>query len=596
MTLKDAFVSGEYAKRLIRLSTYENPDSPKCDCDTALAFQYWTWQVAQACLSMILFSNLTSRTFILIASLIAFLWAAHGYPKWRKARKERLTANTAAEKSEPKSAQASSGDDRVSFSSLLNPRSIPVLPLAAVYIVLRATWDLFCLTVYYGLLGCENLGARFDTALFHFVTVRLPVILDRFGHWWTHTGIKLCQQGWRYTTTTLLPSLVKAIAALAWQVSISWTALSKWISVLSVRLSQTFANIQRIVTAFFHAIETPVVWIAWRVSRLTMLISDGVLRISKALWRDICAVGRVGAKILRAFWNAVGYPITVFIVDKTEIIYRGISTVINKGWDIVATRLVLPLYRLVRPVAELMISKIMEVLLSERVKRMLRLRWKWTVSTLSLLTRDIGVFLQSAFQALDWLVVKVMIPFYRTIRYQLLPLLSVLYTRLRSCFWNFIGPILTAIAPLISPVVRACTILYEKFIYPALCKSIVDLTVWLINKIRFQHNLYRACQALYSQASILAVFIYNKCSATYSILSAFFWQHAPAITQLLAKISDQVVSLSAIAWSEAQVIGSQISTTISVQAEAVAQSLERVVGNWIDAQTDEPASPKLKTQ
>jgi len=152
-------------------------------------------------------------------------------------------------------------------------------------------------------------------------------------------------------------------------------------------------------------------------------------------------------------------------------------------------------------------------------------------------------------------------------------------------------------APLISPVVRACSALYDNVLYPALCNSynaMVSLSAWIINKIQFQHNLYRLCQALYTKLYVAAGMIYDQGVHAYTILAAFFWHHAPAISQLLAKITEQVGTVCTAMWTEAQIIGAHISTSISIQAEAVAQSLERVVGNWIDDQADDTS--KLKTQ
>jgi hypothetical protein len=547
---------------------------------------------------MLHFLNLTPRTLLLIAVLIAFLWAARGYPKWRK---NRLAVKLTPEKPADAS-NNEKGDTANNLSSLLNLKSIPVLPLAAVYIILRAAWDLFCLTVYYSLLACEKLGVRLDSALFHFVTVRLPVMIENIGHWWTTTGIHLCRQAWQYTTTNIIPLTIKGIDQLAWRLSVTWTALAKWISAISIHLQQAFAKTKQIAVATFHAIEAPIVWIAWRISRLASLISNGAIRISKALWQDIRAVSQVVSQILLSFWNSIGYPVTVFIVDKMEILYRALSTVAIKMWNTMATRLVLPLYRLIRPPVEWIYVKIFNFILSERVQKALKSYWKMTLSMVSYAARDVGVFIQSLFKAIDWLIMNMVIPFYRTLRYQLLPSLSALYGRLQTAFWNIISPILSLLSPLLAPVIRACSMLYEKILYPAICQAysvIINLGIKVINRIRFQHNLYRLCQALYSHVSTAAVFLYGQCAAAYQSCSGFFWQHAPAISNVLAKLSDQIIKAGAVAWAEAQTIGSQISSSVSVQAEAVAQSLERVVGTWIDAQTDESieaSGSKLKTQ
>ncbi|KAI8584116.1 hypothetical protein K450DRAFT_218227 [Umbelopsis ramanniana AG] len=543
---------------------------------------------------MLYFLNLTPRTLLLIAVLIAFLWAARGYPKWRK---NRLAVKVTPEKP----ADASENSDTTNnLSSLLNLKSIPVLPLAAVYIILRAAWDLFCLTVYYSLLACEKLGVRLDSALFHFVTVRLPVMIENIGHWWTTTGIHICRKAWQYTTTNIIPRTIKGIDQLAWRLSVTWTALGEWISAISIHLQQAFITTKQIAVATFHAIEAPIVWIAWRISRLASLISNGAIRISKALWQDIRAVSQVVSKILLSFWNSIGYPVTVFIVDKAEIMYRALSTVGIKMWNIVATRLVLPLYRLIRPPVAWIYVKIFNFLLSEEVQKALKTYWKKTVSMVSYAARDVGVLIQSIFKAINWLIMNMVIPFYRTLRYQLLPNLSALYIRLQTAFWNILSPILSLLSPLLAPVIRACSMLYDKFLYPAICQAysgMINLGIKIINRIRFQHNLYRLCQALYSHASTAAMFLYEHCAAAYQVCSEFFWQHAPAISNVLAKLSDQIIKAAVVAWAEAQTIGSQISSSVSVQAEAVAQSLERVVGTWIDAQTDESiGASKLKTQ
>ncbi|KAI9282961.1 hypothetical protein BC943DRAFT_328003 [Umbelopsis sp. AD052] len=544
---------------------------------------------------MLYFLNLTPRTLLLIAVLIAFLWAARGYPKWRK--------NRLAVKVTPpeKPADVSEKSDTTNnLSSLLNLKSIPVLPLAAVYIILRAAWDLFCLTVYYSLLACEKLGVRLDSAVFHFVTVRLPVMIENFGHWWTTTGIHLCRQAWQYTTTKIIPLTIKGIDQLALRLSVTWTALSEWISAVTIHLQQAWIKTKQIVVATFHAIEAPIVWIAWRISRLASLIYNGAIRISKALWQDVRAVSQVVSKIFISFWNSIGYPVTVFIVDKAEIMYRALSTVAIKMWNILATRLVLPLYRLIRPPVQWLYGIVSNFLLSERVQKAMKSYWKKTVSMVSYATRDVGVLIQSVFKALDWMIMNIAIPFYRTLRYHLLPNLSALYVRLQTAFWNIISPILSLLSPLLAPVIRACSMLYEKFLYPAICQAysgVINLGIKIINRIRFQHTLYRLCQALYSHVSTAAMLLYEHCAAAYQICSGFFWQHAPAISNVLARLSEQIIKAAAVAWAEAQIIGSQIASSVSVQAEAVAQSLERVVGTWIDAQTDESiGDSKLKTQ
>jgi hypothetical protein len=547
---------------------------------------------------MLYFLNLTPRTLLLITVLIAFLWAARGYPKWRK---NRFAVKVTPEKPTDAS-NSEKADTTNNLSSLLNIKSIPILPLAAVYIILRAAWDLFCLTVYYSLLGCEKLGVRLDSAVFHFVTVRLPVMIENIGHWWTTTGIQLCRNAWQYTTTSIIPLMIKTIDQLAYRLSVMWTALGKWISAVSIHLQQAYTTAKQMAVATFHAIEKPIVWLAWRISRLATLIYNGAIRISKALWQDIRAVSQVISKICMTFWNSIGYPVAVFIVDKMEIVYRAISTVTIKLWNFLATRLVLPLYRLMRPPVQWVFVKISNFLLSERVQKALKLYWKKTVSMVSYATRDVGVFIQSMFNTIDWLIMNMVLPFYRTLRYHLLPTLSALYVRLQTAFWNIISPILSLLSPLLAPVIRACSSLYERFLYPAICQAysgVINLGIKIINRIRFQHNLYRLCQALYSHVSTAAVFLYEQCAAAYQKCSEFFWLHAPAISNILAKLSDQIIKASSVAWAEAQMIGSQISSSVSIQAEAVAQSLERVVGTWIDAQTDEPttaSSSKLKTQ
>ncbi|KAH8552050.1 hypothetical protein BGW37DRAFT_490497 [Umbelopsis sp. PMI_123] len=548
---------------------------------------------------MLYLLNLTPRTLLLIAILIAFLWAARGYPKWRK---DRLAARSTPEKTVPPATSTEKDDTTSNLSSLLNLKSIPVLPLAVVYIILRAMWDLFCLTVYYSLLACERLGVRLDSALFHFVNVQLPVILHNIGQWWTNTGIHICRQGWQYTMTTLIPLMIKAIDQLALRLSLYWTALGKWMAVMSIHLHEAFTKVQQIAMATFHAVEAPIVWLAWRISRLATLISNGVIKISKALWQDICAISHVVARVGSLFWNSIGYPVTVFIVDRTEILYRAISAAATKIWNTLATRVVLPLYRLIRPPLEWMISKIFSFLLSERVQKALRSYWQKTVSMAAYMTKDVGIFIQSIFKAIEWVIMNLVFPLYRTLRFHLLPNLSALYIRLRTAFWSVIGPISSFISPLMSPVIRVCTSLYGIILYPALCTAyttIINLGIKLINKIRIQHNLYRLCQNLYFHVSAAAVFLYEQCAAAYLTCSAFFWQHAPAISNVLAKSSEQILAVLAVAWSEAQIIGGQISASISVQAEAVAQSLERVVGTWIDAQTEEAtgdSSSKVKTQ
>ncbi|CAM0142928.1 unnamed protein product [Umbelopsis sp. WA50703] len=149
---------------------------------------------------------------------------------------------------------------------------------------------------------------------------------------------------------------------------------------------------------------------------------------------------------------------------------------------------------------------------------------------------------------------------------------------------------------------RGLALLYDALSHLALglYTSMTDALIWLMNRIRFQHQFFRLCHALYAQCAIAATLLYNQCTAAYAAFSSFFWKHAPAISQLFANITEQVAALSAKAWEEAQIIGGQISNTISVEAEAVAQSLERVLGNWINAQTDdghEPTiEPKLKSQ
>lgn len=546
---------------------------------------------------MLLIPNSLLRSLVLSAAVIAFLWAARGYPKWRK---RRLTAQPTTG---PNSDQTPDSKGMTSdLSSLLNVKSIPVLPLALIYIIIRAAWDLFCLSVNYFLLGCERLARHLDLALFHFLTVRLPALIGDLERWWIETGYQKFKSGWRWFTASFLPATVKAIDAMAWRLSNFWTAFRQCISITRVTLQALSVKVRAYSIYIFHAVETPVVWTAWRIYRLAVLLSDGVVRISKAVWRDIHALAEMGAKILQAFWDAIGFPISVFIVNKIEAVYRVTSRVASTIGRVAFTFVVRPAYSVIRPVVILICDRAVAFWLSEAVQTVLRRRRKMAISTCSMLARDTGHFIQSCLFFMEWSVVQVIIPLYKTVRVQLLPWLSNMYITIRTSVWRMVEPLMTILSPLISPVMRGLAQLYDVLLHQIvrLYTAMTDVLIWLINRIRFQHHFYRLCQALYAHCAIVASAVYKQCAAAYVEFSAFFWKHAPAISQLFASISEQVVALSAKAWAEAQIIGGQISSTISVEAEAVAQSLERVLGNWINAQTDEgglsTTEPKLKSQ
>ncbi|KAJ2959023.1 hypothetical protein NQZ79_g5435 [Umbelopsis isabellina] len=546
---------------------------------------------------MLLIPNSLLRPLVLIAAVIAFLWAARGYPKWRKGR------ITAKPTTGPNSDQTPDSKGMTSdLSSHLNIKSIPVLPLALVYIIIRAAWDLFCLSVNYFLLGCERLARHLDLALFHFLTVRLPILAGQVERWWIETGYQKFKSGWRWFTASFLPATVNAIDALAWRLSNFWTAFRKWISITCVNLRALSAKTRAYTVYIFHAVEAPIAWTAWRIYRLSMLLSDGVVRISKAVWRDIYAVAKFGAKILQAFWDTIGFPISVFIVNKIEAVYRITSRVASTIGRLAFTYVLWPAYTIIRPVVILICDRAVAFWQSEAVQTALRRRQKMAISTCSMLARDTGHFIQSDLFFMEWLVVQVIIPLYKTVRVQLLPWLSNIYITVKTSAWRMVEPLMTILSPLISPVMRGLAQLYDVLLHQIvrLYTVMTDALIWLINRIRFQHHFYRLCQVLYAQCAIAASVAYNQCAAAYTEFSAFFWKHAPAISQLFASISEQVVALITKAWEEAQVIGGQIASTISVEAEAVAQSLERVLGNWINAQTDEggesTSEPKLKSQ
>ncbi|KAG2182125.1 hypothetical protein INT43_007052 [Umbelopsis isabellina] len=546
---------------------------------------------------MLLIPDSLLRSSVIIAAVIAFLWAARGYPKWRK---RRLTAQptTGPNSDQTPVAKGMTSD----LSSHLNIKSIPVLPLALVYIIIRAAWDLFCLSVNYFLLGCERLARHLDLALFHFLTVRLPVLVGEVERWWIETGYQKFKSGWRWFTASFLPATVKAIDTLAWRLSNFWTAFRQCILITRATLQALSAKTRAYAVYIFHAVEAPVVWTAWRMYRLAVLLSDGVVRISKAVWRDIYAVAKFGAKILQAFWDAIGFPISVFIVNKIETVYRVTSRVASTIGRVVFTYALRPAYSVIHPVVILICDKAVAFWLSAAVQTALRRRRKMAISTFSMFARDTGHFIQSCLFFMEWSVVQVIIPLYKTVRIQLLPWLSNIYITVRTSAWRMVEPLMTILSPLISPVMRGLAQLYDVLLHQIvrLYTAMTDALIWLINRIRFQHHFYRLCQALYAQCVTAASVVYNQCAAAYAEFSAFFWKHAPAISQLFASISEQVVALSAKAWEEAQIIGGQISSTISVEAEAVAQSLERVLGNWINAQTDEGgeaiSEPKLKSQ
>ena len=581
---------------------------------------YYIWMVS---LYTLFFTFILSWRGVIFVSISLFLlWLCKDYPTWRSQRinaiqspsdhhlknetsqqqQQQPNNNTTDEKEpikEDNDTVDSSHDNDKNESkqrqrqkhkeddlSLLH--YILAMPLATIYIAIRAMLDCIRNVIFWTLWLFEKSVPIIDAWLFDKVTVWLPKKYQQCEAWWVTRGVHIWRSTQDYTIHTAIPTIIYCIDQSIIGISHIWRQIHKT-SVQFGDACQHFAKqhdwkrlANDMADVWLAVVWQPVVWTISRIYRLVFIIYYGGRNVLRSIKQDVQWLFTIAIPTL---WGAITNT------QAYHWISRGVSWFSTQSKWIIAIVLqqaLLPLLRTIRHSVIVSIDFIASVIESHGFQTRFQKIRTIVLSNMVWWVEEQAVFFTDSAECL----LRVAIPCITYFTKELLPPLTKAYKRLTTVFWNCyiycLRPVIIETYHFIQPTV------FVAYKYASRIVSIPFVSLWaLIQKVG--STIWDTIQH-YGQHTVVASIHLIQRAVTHTwLLSKQFYA---SFTLWLEKQTPYIMDVFSKAWQLAVTNGSALTQFDMVGmkdwivkvSEMTFESLERTLSEWIKEQSQPTSS------
>ncbi|KAG2227319.1 hypothetical protein INT45_004274 [Circinella minor] len=460
---------------------------------------------------------------------------------------------------------------------------ILAMPLATIYIVIRAMLDCIRNVIFWTLWFLEKSAPVIDAWLFDKVTVWLPKKYEQCETWWSTRGVHVWRSTQDYAVHTAIPTTVYCID----QSFIGIAHIYRRVHKISIQFGgawQRFAKqhdwkqlMHDMADVWFAIVWQPAVWTITRIYRLVSMIYYGGRNVLRSIKQDL------------QWLFTLAIPTLWQVITNTQVyhwISRGISWFSIHFKRIIAKVLqqfVLPLLKNIRCNVIISIDFIASIVESHGFQTRLQKIRTFILSNMIWWIEEQVVFFTDN---IDFLL-RVAIPCVTYFTNELLPALTEAYKHLATAFWNcyiyYVRPVIIETYYFIQPSVivvykYVSGILFLPFISFWKLIQLVGSTVWDTIQHYGQHTVMASL--LFIQQSATHTWLLSK--KCYASLTLWFEKQAPYIMNTFSKSWELAVT-NGLALSQVDTIGMR--DWIVKVSEMTFESLERTLSEWIKEQS-----------
>ncbi|KAI9275593.1 hypothetical protein BDA99DRAFT_495913 [Phascolomyces articulosus] len=566
-------------------------------------------------LKALFFSFILSwRGLIFLSLLLLLFWLCQDYPTWRN---DQINKNNTQSRSnhhdndvapqfqqqqyDESSADKKKPTDNENYENNMNeddkddrqrPKKkdelalihyILAMPLATVYIVIRALLDCIRNVVFWTLWFLEKSAPVIDAWLFDKVTVWLPKKYQQCETWWLTRGVYAWQNTKNYVVHTAIPTTVYCID----QTCIGTVHVCRRINKTSIQFGDAWQRFAKqhdwkqlandMADVWLAIVWQPIVWAISRGYRLGAMIYYGGRNVLWSLKDDIQWLITVA---IPSLWKAVTDTELYGLVSEGASWFS-----IHSKWIIakVLQQVVLPLLHNMRRGSIVLIDVIALIVGSDSFQtRLQKIRtivlsnmiW-WIEEQINFFTDNINLLLR---------VAKPCATYFGN---ELLPALTEAYKRLTKWLWDcyisYIRPALTDTYYFIQPTM---IIAYK---YASDIASVPFITIWefvqTVGSVTWdaiqrycQHSIMAAIPLI--QQSSYHTWLLSK--QFYTQLTLWLDEQAPYIMDAFSKACNLAITNG---WALVTFDSAGMKEQIIHASELMFESLERIISEWIKEQS-----------